>query len=65
MSKIIKHIEKADPQIGQTVSWFVFDFDGRTYTRTEITGTVIKVNSVNVQVKDKDGNVWKVSKELV
>ena len=65
MAKIIKKAvaPKKTFTVGQWVSWDTYWNDGRVSQSDSHWGTVIKVCPVNLQVEDKDGNIWSVSKE--
>jgi ribosomal protein L19 len=67
MATLIKKAEKAvrEFKVGDTIKWSSYFHDGRSYETTYYSGTVTKVNRVNLIAEDKEGNTWKVEKEEV
>ena len=67
MATLIKRAEKAVRQfkVGDTIKWSSYFHDGRSYETTYYSGTVTKVNRVNLIAEDVEGNTWEVGKEEV
>jgi hypothetical protein len=67
MATLIKRAEKAvrEFKVGDTIKWSSYFHDGRSYETTYYSGTVTKVNRVNLIVEDTEGNTWEVGKEEV
>ena len=65
MAKIIKKaVSKKEPfTVGQSITWYTSETDGRLNWTGRHFGTVVKVCPVNLRVEDVLGNTWSVSKE--
>ena len=67
MATLIKKAEKAvrEFKVGDLICWSTYFHDGRSYETTYYSGTVTKVNRVNLIAEDVEGNTWEVGKEEV
>ena len=67
MIKLIKKAEQPKVQfnVGDGVEYVSSSHDGRSYERIVYEGVVVKVHKVNLDFQDKNGNVYRASKDKV
>ena len=69
MARLIKRAtsqtEQSTFNVGDKVCFFTTYHDGRSYDSIQTFGTVVKVNRVTVDIEDKEGNVFRESKDKV
>ena len=67
MIKLIKKAEQPRVQfnVGDRVEYVSSVHDGRSYESFVYEGVVVKVHKVNLDFQDKNGNVYRASKDKV